>query len=124
MSSVTPQSPLRRRRLPLVAAAILILLLGIFAWSRVGMLNLPAVPAGLRLDATGLAGLEEMKQLNAQIWADPSAVLIDPSSTRDVYNAARTVVHGTTPLSDAAALVQRGITAHRHGDRATALESM
>jgi tetratricopeptide (TPR) repeat protein len=86
------------------AAGVLILLVGVFAWSRVGALDLPAVPRGLAFDSTGLAGLKEMKDLNDQVWSGAR-----PDSTT---------------LSPAASLVQRGIASRTNGDTAMALDLM
>src|SRR5437588_8954574 len=114
MTSSTAQVPSRGRRLRWAVAVVLILLVGIFAWHRVGVLDLPAVPGSLTLDATGLAGLREMKQLNDQIWSDSVSA----------PNAPRSTLRAPPALSDAASLVQRGLAAHRRGDTTTALETM
>ncbi len=90
-------------------ALILLLALATFAWLRTGMLDLPAVPANLTLEATGLSGLEQMKQLNELIWSAPPSGLESPKPPA---------------LTEAAALVQRGIAAYRRGETKEALEQM
>ena len=90
-------------------ALILLAALAAFAWFRTGMLDLPPVPANLTLEAAGLSGLEQMKQLNELIWSAPQPDRQSP---------------GPPGLTEAAALVQRGIAAHRHGDTGEALELM
>jgi tetratricopeptide (TPR) repeat protein len=88
-----------------MVALILLVALAAFAWFRTGMLDLPAVPANLTLEAAGLSGLEQMKQLNDWIWSAPQS--------------------GQSPApGEAAALVQRGIAAYRHGGTKEALELM
>jgi len=82
---------------------ILLTALAAFAWFRTGMLDLPAVPANLTLEAAGLSGLAQMKQLNESIW-----------STQQQQPA----------LTGAAALVQRGIAGSRQGKTREALELM
>lgn len=96
----SPAAPRKFRKLWWGAALVL---LAALAWFRTGMLDLPAVPANLTLEAAGLSGLDQMKQLNDQIW---SASQSGPA------------------LTAAAAAVQRGIAAHRRGETKNALESM
>jgi tetratricopeptide (TPR) repeat protein len=91
------------------AALILMAALATFAWFRTGMLDLPAVPANLTLEAAGLSGLAQMKQLNELIWSAPS-----PGRQSEKPPG----------LTEAAALVQRGIAACRHGDTTEALDLM
>jgi tetratricopeptide (TPR) repeat protein len=102
------QTPARSRKLWWVVT-ILIAATAVFAWYRVGMLDLPSVPGSLTLEAAGLADLERMKQLNALIWSEPRA-------GAEPQNA--------TTLSPGATLVQRGIANHRQGDTRAGLEEM
>jgi hypothetical protein len=99
----------RSRRVWWLSALLLVAGVAVFAWLRVGMLDLPAVPAGLTLEAAGLAGLERMKQLDTQIWSEP-----------------RTGAQPQTVpvLSPGAALVQRGIAACRRNNALGGLEAM
>lgn len=90
-------------------AAIMVVVLAAFAWSRTGILDLPSVPANLTLEATGLSNLGQMKQLNDRIW---SAQPLDEPSER------------SPRLSEAAVLVQRGIAAYRRGETKEAIELM
>ncbi len=46
---------------------------GAFAWSRVGLLDLPSVPHDLTLDATGLGNLDAMRDLDDAIRSDSRA---------------------------------------------------
>jgi tetratricopeptide (TPR) repeat protein len=117
-----------------ICAGALVLVLGAFAWSRVGALDLPAVPAGLTLDGTGLAGLKEMKQLNDLIWSDPQPAPSEATEAPPAPGAPRPVaqksdgggstLHAPATLSEAASLVRRGLAEHRHGNTQAALESM
>jgi len=81
---------------------VLILGLGIFAWSRSGLLDLPSIPSSLTLESTGLGSLEEMKHLNAEI-----------SST-----------NSDMKLSPAAAMVQSGLAACRAGSVSNGLDQI
>lgn len=65
--------------------------LGAFAWSRVGLLDLPNVPRDLALDATGLGKLESMKQLDDALHAPQTA---DRASDRALPPAAQRVRDG------------------------------
>ena len=94
-----------RRKFYWSVALILFLVLATFAWFRAGLLDLPAVPANLTLEAAGLSGLDQMKQLNDLIWSAPQS--ISPPA-----------------LTPAAALVQRGIAAYRRGETKDALDQM
>ncbi len=89
------------RKLRWSLVAVLLSALAALAWFRAGMLDLPAVPANLTLDAAGLSGLEQMKQLNELIWSAPQM-------GRESQKA--------PGLSEAAALVQRGIADYRRGE--------
>ena len=80
-----------------------------FAWFRTGMLDLPNVPPNLTLDAAGLSGLEQMKQLNDAIWSSPPAAV--PSQK-------------PRAPGDAADLVRSGIAAYRRGETKDGLELM
>lgn len=92
-----------------IVALILFVAVAAFAWSRTGMLDLPAVPANITLEATGLSGLEQMKQLNELIWSAPQSS----------HNSQK-----SPALTEAASLVQRGINAYRRGDTKEALKLM
>lgn len=46
---------------------------GAYAWSRVGLLDLPAIPNSVTLEASGLGGLPAMKRLNDALYAPESA---------------------------------------------------
>jgi hypothetical protein len=95
---------LRSRKLWWVLG-LLLLAVGVLAWVRVGMLDLPAAPPNLTLETVGLADLAGMKHLNDLIWSDP---LPTGAGAPDV----------------ASALVQRGIAACRRGDVASGLDQM
>ena len=98
-----------RRMLWTGIAACAVLALAAFAWFRSGALDLPSVPPALTLDSSGLAGLEQMKQLNALIWSAPGRA---SSAAREPR------------LPEAAALVQRGIAAARGPEAEPGLELM
>lgn len=101
--------PSTRFRHAWVVAGLLMAAIATLAWLRVGMLDLPTVPAGLTVEAAGLSQLEQMKVLNRLIWSEPG-VPAEPQNT--------------TVLSPAATLVQRGITAHRCGESRASLEQL
>jgi len=82
----------------------------VFAWSRVGMLNLPAVPADLTAEAAGLAELEEMKLLDAAVWSEAPP------------DAAPPIPEGMS--REAVRLVREGIQAVRRGEEEAGLERM
>jgi tetratricopeptide (TPR) repeat protein len=117
--SVTPIAPAEKKlpdegtrifRKPVWGVALVLMVpLAIFAWVRTGMLDLPAVPANLTLEASGLSGLGQMKQLNDEIWSAPQTGQPPPKPPA---------------LTGAAALVQRGIAAYRRGEIKEALELM
>jgi tetratricopeptide (TPR) repeat protein len=90
-----------------IVALTLLAATAVFAWFRVGMLDLPAVPTGLTLGSAGLADLQQMKQLNTFIWSEPAL-----GSDR------------TPGFSEAAVLVQRGVAAARRGEVSSALDDM
>jgi hypothetical protein len=94
--------PKPRRALWFSAAGLLLLALGAFAWSRSGLLDLPSIPSGLSVEKTGLANLEEMKQLNAEIAETNS----------------------TSKLNPAAALVQSGLAVCHTGNASNGLEQI
>lgn len=107
------QSPVSSDALPSrkfrwIAAVVAVAAIAVLAWLRVGMLDLPAVPPRLTLEASGLAELEKMKQLNARIWSEPSGT--------DSTNA--------FTLSEGAALVRQGIATHRRGATKEGLDQM
>jgi hypothetical protein len=52
-----------------VLGAAAIVATAAFAWSRVGLFALPSIPGDLTLLAGGLAGLDEMRRLDACLWA-------------------------------------------------------
>lgn len=106
---MSEQTPTRSRKLWRVMIAGLIVAVAAFAWRRAGMLGLPAVPAGLTPEVAGLAGLDHMAQLNSSIWSEPST---------------NTGTQNPPLLSPGAALVQRGLAAHRRGDTHAALEDL
>jgi tetratricopeptide (TPR) repeat protein len=84
---------------------VLFVALALVAWLRTGMLDLPAVPANLTFEDSGLAGLGQMKQLNDLIWSAPQS-------------------NAPAALTPAAALVQHGIALYRDGQTAGALDQM
>ncbi len=93
----------RRPRARWWGAALLLVALAAAAWLRTGTLDLPPVPDGLTLEGAGLANLEQMKRLDATLWAQGQAA---------------------PELSEAATLVQRGIAAYRDGDVKEAVQQM
>lgn len=90
-----------------LAGLLLIATTALFGWFRVGMLDLPAVPAGVTLEASGLAGLAEMKQLDRFIWSESHS---------------GSGAQKAPPRSEGAALVRRGIAACGQGDLHAALD--
>lgn len=84
---------------------------GAFAWSRVGLLDLPSVPRDLALDATGLGELAAMKQLDDALHAPQ----------RSDQKADRT---GDHPLSPAAQRVRDGLNLIRAGQSEAGLVAM
>lgn len=105
------------------------------------MLNLPAVPTDITLETAGLAGLNEMKSLNDQLWSEATAQNAQRSQVAPKSDEAGTLPlsqvapksyeggtlqrsNAPTPLPKAASLVQRGIQAYRRGDSTNALESI
>jgi tetratricopeptide (TPR) repeat protein len=103
------EGSLRPRKVGWIVVVLLMVGTAVLAWFRVGMLDLPTVPAGLTLETAGLADLQRMKQLNALIWSEAQS----GSSSRNA---------GVLP--EAAGLVRNGIAAYRRGDASTALSDM
>lgn len=99
----------RPRRVAWIVALALIAGTALVAWLRVGMLDLPAVPAGLTLQSAGLADLQQMRELNARIWSEPQSGSTSPNAG---------------VLTQAAKLIQNGIAAYRRGDTSAALDQM
>src|ERR1041385_2037501 len=114
--------PAKSNKAAWIGAGVLLLAVAAFAWSRVGMLNLPSVPGDITLDTAGLADLKEMKSLNDQIWSITPLAQDVPRSTLDAPTLLRS--DALTSLPAAASLVQHGIAAYRRGDTTNALESM
>src|ERR1035437_396094 len=108
-ADTSSEGPPQSRKVLWSIALLLIVGTAMLAWYRVGMLDLPAVPRGLTLEAAGLADLEQMKQLNALIWSEPQ-------SGSGSQNA------GVLP--EAARWVQSGVAACRRGDTRAALDDM
>jgi hypothetical protein len=95
----------RHRKIGWLVSILLALALGVVAWVRVGALDLPRVPSSLTPTAAGLAGLDEMKKLDALIWS------VTPSNM-------------VLASSEATLLVQRGLAEHRAGNTVLGLEHM
>jgi predicted RNA-binding protein YlxR (DUF448 family) len=90
--------------------------LAVFAWSRVGLLDLPSVPRDLELEQTGLADLEGMARLDAAIhaseltiddWTPPRSPLQKPVSS--LTPEQRAAQHDARNLTQAAQLVRQGL---------------
>ena len=102
--TLTPGAARRVPRKLFWLGAFALLALGTVAWLRTGMLDLPSVPRSVTRESAGLAGLDQMKMLNAAIWSDsPQAV---------------------QSLSRGAALVHQGIISQRNGDTVAGLDQM
>ena len=77
------------------AAATVFVLTSSFAWFRVGMLDLPAVPRGLSLADTGLADLEALKALDDFLGGSSSSdALMKAGVPQDSISAAEMVYAG------------------------------
>jgi hypothetical protein len=100
--------PAKRRKI-LIATLVLIVSIGILAWFRVGMLDLPSIPLGTTLQSAGLADLQQMKQLNTFIWSAPQS---GPDS------------NSVGGFSEAAKLAQGGIAACQRGEVRSGLEKL
>jgi hypothetical protein len=96
-------SPSMRRRGGLWLAGALMVVTGAFAWWRVGLLDLPPVPAGVTADSAGLAHLDAMRALDEQVRGDAPA---------------------PTALAPAAAKVREGLLLCRRGDTTNGLGRM
>ena len=81
-----------------ILGLVLVLAVGAFAWSRVGLFDLPSVPGDITLSAAGLDGLPAMKQLDDAFHA--AGVLYAPGAPE----AAATI-----KLSPAADSVRMGL---------------
>jgi len=93
---------------------------GAFAWSRVGLLDLPSVPRDLALDATGLEDLDAMAQLDKALLAPQGAAQAVTGATRPGSDEGARANQGAdrasdrgggakSPLSGAAQLVHQGL---------------
>ena len=106
------KAPARQPRKWLRSAAVLAFVVtSAFAWSRVGMLDLPAAPGGLTLADTGLADLATLKATDDFLRAGAS---------RDTLEAAGVAA----PSVAAAEMVRNGRTAIHAGDAPGGLEMM
>ena len=62
-----------------ILGLVLVAAVGTFAWSRVGLFDLPSVPRDITLSAAGLDGLPAMKQLDDALYAaDAPAIKLSP----------------------------------------------
>jgi tetratricopeptide (TPR) repeat protein len=61
---MTTQAPSKSFKPAWVIALVLVAAVGVYAYSRVGLLDIPSVPGDIALSATGLDGLPQMKQLD------------------------------------------------------------
>lgn len=70
-----PNGAPARKRLALMRTwglvGVVFLAIAVLAWTRVGMLNLPAVPKGVTLESSGLAGLSDLHRLDEILRATP-----------------------------------------------------
>lgn len=110
--------------------AILTAGVGAFAWSRVGLLDLPSVPRDLSLDATGLGDLEAMRQLDNAIHSLQLGDLSDnseatrPGSEGTDRAGLGSAVASDQPLSPAAQQVRAGLNLIRAGKSEAGLAAM
>ena len=64
-----------------ILGLVLVAAVGTFAWSRVGLFDLPSVPRDITLSAAGLDGLPAMKQLDDALYAaDAPAIKLSPAA--------------------------------------------
>ncbi|MFQ5591351.1 MAG: hypothetical protein ACE5HE_09330 [Phycisphaerae bacterium] len=107
VTATAVRKPTPRRRWLWAAAAVV--LTSAFAWSRVGMFDLPALPRGLGIADTGLADLPELKRLDRFV--------------RGSHGASESAVVGLSGETlEAARLVRDGLKVIREGDSQRGLE--
>ncbi len=63
----------RRTRMTTVSVVVVVALTAIFAWSRVGLLGLPAVSSGVTIASAGLSGLEHAAEMDKFVRARPDS---------------------------------------------------
>ena len=75
-------SPRKKLLMPAgILGLVLVAAVGTFAWSRVGLFDLPSVPRDITLPAAGLDGLPAMKQLDDALYAaDAPAIKLSPAA--------------------------------------------
>jgi hypothetical protein len=97
----------RRRRWLWPVAAVGLATIALAAFTRVGMLDLPAPPSGLSLDESGLADLDGLKRIDDYIRGNNS-----PNTLQE------------TETAEAARLVRKGLELIEQDDAARGLELM
>lgn len=75
-------------------ATLVVIATAALAWSRVGLLNLPSVPAGLTIDRAGLADLSALRELDDYIRSSNSSAEPPPSLAATASAAAKLVRAG------------------------------
>jgi hypothetical protein len=107
MTQASPKN--RRTRFWLLALVVLFAVTAVVAWSRVGMLNLPAPPDGLTFEDAGFAGLKDMQAVDHLIKA--AAIAEGPDAL-------------PATADDAVRAVVEGLRRIRAGDTVDGLERM
>ncbi len=97
---ITPRASGKAFKPLWILGMVLVLAIGAFAWSRVGLFDLPSVPGDVTLSSAGLDGLPAMKQLDDALHA--AGALYAPGAS-DAPAAA------TIKLSPAADSVRLGL---------------
>lgn len=100
-------SPVRSRAVWYGVGGLAALALGVAAWARVGLLNLPAPPRGITPDDAGLEGLEALRRLDDFVRFGGAM----PASL-------------PTELQSASAAVRDALAMLRGGDASVALDRM
>jgi len=103
--TVTPARTTLRRRWVWPVAAIVVLTTAL-AWSRVGMLDLPAPPGGLSISDTGLANLAELKRLDDFVRGS------DAAGELAVSGVPRATLEGAQLVRDGLNIVHEGDSPH------------
>lgn len=94
----------------------LFVLTSAFAWSRVGMLDLPSAPRGLALRDTGLADLDQLKAVDDYLRGHASTVSLKAAGAQEeLVSAVQTVRQGLNQIQEGDA--EEGLEMIRAGVR-------
>ena len=75
-----------KSRVTIIVTVIIVSTLAAVAYYRSGLLNLPSVPDDVTAQAAGLAGLSEMKSMDASLTSGSSSLNTNAAATRSALD--------------------------------------